>query len=163
MAEKSRKEKADDLFKHHKDYFDSLGLTRDTDFVFIPKLFHFKKGEPEKGKVVGFFDSEFRSKLNIYTEKVSMDWESEDDNRTLYKFVFNPYYDEEYEKDGKRYLVSESEMVEVDKSDLIETVVSTSDDNDAPMAEMTLRDYAAIHMQKEISNKKWLNELIKSK
>jgi len=34
------------------------------------------------------------------------------------------------------------------------------DDMDSPMSGMTLRDYAAIHMKKPVSKKKWLNDLI---
>lgn len=36
----------------------------------------------------------------------------------------------------------------------------TSSVEDAPMTEMTIRDYAAIKLKKPISNKKWLNDII---
>lgn len=158
MAKLNRKEKAEELFKHHEDYFEVLGLEKNKDFVYIPKLFHYRKGRATEGKVAGFFDSEFRHKLTIYTEKVDMNWDSEDPERILYKFKFNPYYEEEFEQENSRYLVPESEFEIVDKSDLIQ---QTSDSViDMPMSEMTMRDYVAIHTGNPVSTKKWLNQLI---
>ena len=34
---------------------------------------------------------------------------------------------------------------------------------DAPLSQMTIRDLAAIMLKKPVSNKAWLNEIIKSK
>lgn len=43
------------------------------------------------------------------------------------------------------------------------TATKTQLAEDAPYSEMTIRDYMAIHTGKPVSNKYWLNELIKSK
>lgn len=46
------------------------------------------------------------------------------------------------------------------ESKVDELAMVPPDETDIPYSEMTLRDYAAIHMQKPVSKKKWLNDLI---
>lgn len=51
--------------------------------------------------------------------------------------------------------VSEERESKVD-----ELAMVPPNNTDVPFSEMTLRDYAAIHLGKPISNRKWLNDLI---
>ena len=46
------------------------------------------------------------------------------------------------------------------ESSVDELAMVPPDKVDVPFSEMTLRDYAAIHLNKPLSNKKWLNDLI---
>jgi hypothetical protein len=72
-----------------------------------------------------------------------------------------------------RYLIPVSELMKV--SAPVEKKVATSKqldlntffseiidpDQDVPLDQMTVRDLAAILLKKPVSNKKWLNDLIK--
>ena len=90
------------------------------------------------------------------------------------KWNYNPFYKEEYEttvpneKGDVRYLIPVSELVKIEMG--IENVETTAledfadlmdPDLDAPLSSMTVRDIAAILLKKPVSNKKWLNDLIK--
>tara|TARA_R100000278_G_scaffold122653_1_gene109395 strand:- start:1835 stop:2242 length:408 start_codon:yes stop_codon:yes gene_type:complete len=46
---------------------------------------------------VSFFPSELEKNEDIYTEFVSIDYESEDPKRTLYLHKYNPHWKDEYE------------------------------------------------------------------
>ena len=46
---------------------------------------------------VSFFPSELEKNVDIYTEFVSIDYESEDPKRTLYLVKYNPHWKDEYE------------------------------------------------------------------
>jgi hypothetical protein len=70
-----------------------------------------------------------------------------------------------------RYLIPVSELVKVTAPSKFNAAASLKvtefDDfsnllqDDAPMSEMTIKDLAAILLKKPISNKKWLNDLVK--
>jgi hypothetical protein len=115
--------------------------------------------------------------MDIYTEFTSIDLDPEDPKRVLYKWRFNPHYEEEYAKTEPaanghyRYLVPVSELMKIEfeqetptQNSLFPNFDAIIDpDQDAPLNNITLRDLAAIILQKPVSQKQWLNEIIKSK
>jgi hypothetical protein len=170
----NRQEKTEELIKHHDWKFK---LIQEDNPLFIPKCAYIPKGKTEH--FIGVFPSEVKRGRDIYTEFTSIDLEPEDQNRTLYKWRFNPHYDEEYEKtetNGSptnfRYLIPVSELIKIeieDDDDEPQVINQFPDfdeimdpDADSPLNQITLRDLAAILLKKPVSHKKWLNELIKS-
>lgn len=169
-----RKEATAKLREKHQPTFDALGIS---DAEFIPKMAHFQKGLT--GLHMGFFESELSKGCDVYTEKVSISLEPEDPNRTLYRWRFNPHFREEYasseatESGYVRYFlpVEELEEVYLKPADLKITAgkgkpapeikLPFDPNGDLPMDQMTIRDYAAIHLKAPVSQKAWLNELIK--
>ena len=174
---KTNREKIADLRVKHQPLFDNLG---NKDALFYPKMAYLNsKGE----KIISFFPSEIGRNEDIYTEFVSRDYVSEDPERTLYKWKHNAFYEAEYDTTTPhpvtgdiRYEIPIAELIEVTNSKdteipwytdeelnakEIEAVLPDSD-IDLPMAEMTMRDYAAIHLSKPVSRKAWLNEIINS-
>lgn len=126
----------------------------------------------------------------FYTELVDKNYDPLDPNRTLYRFRGNPNYVNEYfskievGKTGeyKRYFVPLHELEKVDLSTLfpedkpkvvkefsspkltlpfVEEVDDRNDEEDALMSKLTIRDHAAIQWKLPVSNKEWLNKLIK--
>ncbi len=170
----NRQEKTEELIKHHQWKFD---LLQEDSPLFIPKCAYYPKGKNEHH--IGFFPSELRKAKHIYTEFTSIDLDPEDPNRTLYKWRYNPHYEEEYDKteivgnNQFRYLVPVSELVKIEFDQeekepeqlvLFPDFDQIMDPNmDAPFSQMTIRDLAAIILQKPVSQKTWLNDLIKNK
>lgn len=173
----NRQEKTEDLLKHHDWKFKMI---QEDSPLFIPKCSYIPKGMSENH--IGFFQSEVKKGKDIYTEFTSIDLDPEDPKRTLYKWRFNPHYDEEYERTDPganghfRYLIPVSELVliEFEQTELEQQApVQTSlfpnfdqiidPDQDAALSNITLRDLAAIILQQPVSQKQWLNEIIKSK
>jgi|688.fasta_scaffold160700_2 hypothetical protein len=171
----NRKEKTEELMKYHQKVFNALGVSNP---LYIPKCAYRPYGKDELH--MGFFKSELCREQDIYTEYTSISLESEDPTRTLYKWKYNPFYDEEYETtepNGQghvRYLIPVSELIKVmaepKKTEPTKTEVEglfpdfdgiMDADLDAPLSSLTVRDLAAILLQKPVSNKKWLNDLIK--
>jgi hypothetical protein len=171
----NRKEKTEELMKYHQKVFNALGVSNP---LYIPKCAYRPYGKDELH--MGFFKSELSRDQDIYTEYTSIALESEDPTRTLYKWKCNPFYDEEYETtepNGQghvRYLIPVSELIKVTaetkKTEPTKTEVEglfpdfdgiMDADLDAPLSSLTVRDLAAILLQKPVSNKKWLNDLIK--
>jgi hypothetical protein len=172
---KTNREKIADLRVKHQPMFDTLGIK---DALFYPKMAYLNSmGE----KIISFFPSEVAKGEDIYTEFVSRDYLSEDPDRKLYKWKFNPFYETEYQTTSPhpvtgdiRYEIPINELVlvtedvavpwytdeEIETKD-IEAILPDSD-IDLPMAEMTMRDYAAIHLAKPVSRKAWLNDIINS-
>jgi hypothetical protein len=123
---------------------------------------------------IGFFLSELKKGKDIYTEFTSIDLDPEDPTRTLYKWRFNPHYEEEYEKTEPaanghfRYLVPVSELIKIEMEQAVEVSEFPDFDEimdpdlDAPLSQITMRDLAAIMLKKPVSNKKWLNDIINS-
>lgn len=110
MTPDERKQKVNLLREEHQDYFNTL---EDPDVLFIPKMAYRPSGKDEV--CIGFFPSELQKEQDIYTEFVSIDYESEDTMRTLYLLKYNPFWREEYElsksKSGyERYFIPVSEL-----------------------------------------------------
>lgn len=171
-----KQEKLKKLKEYHQPVFDKLGLTNPT---YIPKLFYRPYGKTEL--YIAFFASEISKGDDIYTEYTDKDFMIMDPDRKLYRWRFNPHFEEEYEKTEPsattghiRYLVPVEELtlMKVDIEPVVEEKpVQTKLDLDAipdasddlPMDQMTIRDYAAIHLKKACSKKKWLNDIVTSK
>lgn len=167
----NRQEKTEELIKHHQWKFD---LLREDSPLFIPKCAYYPKGKNEHH--IGFFPSEVRKGRDIYTEFTSIDLDPEDANRTLYKWRYNPHYEEEYDKteivgnNQFRYLVPVSELVKIEfdpeekepeQLALFPNFDQIMDpDADSPISQMTVRDLAAIMLNKPVSHKQWLNDII---
>lgn len=140
-------------------------------------------------KHIGFFESEVSKGEDIYLEFGSKDLSPEQvpgyPLRCLLKWRFNPNFREEYptsEPDAitghRRYFVPIAELIIVTKpepkmirtapdvnteereSSANELAMTPPDEADPFTREMTIRDYAAIHMRKPCSKKEWLNQLI---
>lgn len=173
---KSTKQIIDALRTHHQEVFNELGVSN---ALFFPKMAYVPKGGTEK--VISFFPSEISRGQDIYTEFVSRDYNSEDPDRKLWMWKHNPFYETEYETSDPhpvtgdvRYLIPVEELVCVSepedevpwKEDDEPTSLDFSktlpdaDLGDIPLSEMTMRDYAAIHLNKPVSRKKWLNDII---
>ena len=74
-----RKEKVLKLKEEHQDYFDTI--THDH-LLYIPKMAYRPSGKDELH--VSFFPSELEKEADVYTEFVSIDYDSEDPKRNLY-------------------------------------------------------------------------------
>ncbi len=166
----NRQEKTEELIKHHDWKFK---IIQEENPLFIPKCAYFPKGKTEM--CLGFFQSELRKGKDIYTEFTSIDLEPEDPSRTLYKWRYNPHFEEEYDKTEPsansnvsiRYLIPVSELIkiEIQQEESAPNAFPDFDeiidpDSDAPLSQITVRDLAAIMLKKPVSNKKWLNDLI---
>lgn len=172
---KSKREIIKDLMIKHQDLFDKEGVTNPK---FIPRLCYLHKGE----KIISFYPSEMNGKQDIYTEFCDRDLVPEDPERTLYKWIYNESYKEEYEASKPhpvtgdiRYFIPVDELVivkDLHKTEIKAYPIEEEDDDalpeselidsrDASYASMTLRDYAAIQWRKPVSHKAWLNDLIK--
>jgi len=92
MTPQERKAKVKELYKEHADYFKDNKIDKP---AYIPKMAYRPQGKDELH--VTFFPSELENNMDIYTEFVSIDYESEDPKRTLYLLKYNPHWKEEYE------------------------------------------------------------------
>lgn len=165
----NRQEKTEELIKFHDWKFK---LIQEDNPLFIPKCAYYPKGKSEL--FVGMFASELKKNKDIYTEFTSIDLEPEDPERILYKWRFNPHFEEEYEKTEPaanghfRYLIPVAELVKiefeaptVEKASVFPDFEEISDpDSDAALDQLTIRDLAALLLKKPVSHKKWLNDLI---
>jgi hypothetical protein len=92
MTPEERKTKVAKLRELHQKYFD---LNQIKDATFIPKTAYRPSGKDDL--YVTFFPSELERNKDIYTEFISIDYDSEDPKRTLYLHKYNPHWEEEYE------------------------------------------------------------------
>jgi len=90
MTPTERKKKIEDLKAEH-------GSTLSTieNALYIPKMAYRPAGKDDLH--ISFFPSELQKNKDIYTEFVSIDYDSEDSLRTLYKYKANQHWKEEYE------------------------------------------------------------------
>tara|TARA_Y100000385_G_C13062914_1_gene625289 strand:+ start:824 stop:1402 length:579 start_codon:yes stop_codon:yes gene_type:complete len=105
-----RKKKVADLREEHEDYFQTEGKIN---ALYIPKMAYRPGGKDELH--ISFFPSELEKEENIYTEFVSISYDSEDPKRTLYLLKHNPHWREEFELSTsssgfQRHLVPVSEL-----------------------------------------------------
>ena len=110
MTPQERKAKVQELRKEHEDYFQTMGIIN---ALYIPKMAYRPSGKDELH--VSFFPSELQKGKNIYTEFVSIEYDSEDPKRTLYLLKHNAHWEEEYEKvtsssGFERHIVPVSEL-----------------------------------------------------
>ena len=92
MTPQERKAKVLELRKEHEDYFQTSG---NINALYIPKMAYRPTGKDELH--VSFFPSELQKGKDIYTEFVSIEYDSEDPKRTLYLLKYNADWAEEYE------------------------------------------------------------------
>lgn len=168
----SKRSKIAALLEKHKPLFDKLGISNPT---FIPKMAY-----PDNGEIIiGFYPKEINAGEDVYTEFVSRDFEPEDQERRLWKWVYNPEYAKEYRMSephpstgDRRFLVPVDELIDVAKDilqkeqkqtgqlDVFNLLEVPDGNSDQPYTNLTMRDYAAIQWKRPVSHKKWLNELI---
>lgn len=168
-TEMTSKEKIAVLREKHQFIFDALEIPN---ALFYPKMAYRPYGKDEL--YVSFFANELKREGDIYTEFVSRDYVSEDSNRTLWMWRYNPHWEEEYETTEPndlghvRYLVPVSELIKVNipkeklPPDPFESFGKDLVD-DASIDEMTIRDFATIMTGRPLSTKSWLNNLITGK
>lgn len=162
------------LREFHKNTIGEMGI--DSYFLVGKMCYLSPKGE----KVISFFHSEISKGSDVFIEFTNRFNVPEDSERTLYQWKFNPHFEEEYDKADAddpskvRYLIPIDELKVIKKHSQtanikIETEKKSQDygmpdpSTDPPLNEMTVRDLAAIMLKKPVSNKKWLNDIIKSK
>lgn len=160
-----KREKLKKLREFHQPLLDQLGIP---EAVFLPKMAYRPYGKNDLH--IAFFASEISKGEDVYTEFTSKELVPEDPERKLYKWRFNPHYEEEYDKTEPnpttghvRYLVPVEELTvlqEVKQESQLNLDAIPDANDDLPMDQMTIRDYAAIHSWKAVSRKKWLNDLI---
>ena len=92
MTPQERKAKVQKLREEHENYFQKSG---NINALYIPKMAYRPSGKDELH--VSFFPSELQKNRDIYTEFVSIEYNSEDPKRTLYLLEHNPTWDQEYE------------------------------------------------------------------
>lgn len=132
------------------------------------KLWFFDKGI----KVVAIFPGEFQKENGFYFELIDSNLDPIDPKRTIYKINPRNNYDDTYNilKSGAYAVpLEELEVVEdnttrVDNSLYLDQNITTnlSSDNDQNISEMTIKDIAAILWKSPVSEKEWLNNLIKT-
>jgi len=110
MTPEERKIKVKELLVEHENYFIDNKIENP---AYIPKMAYRPTGKDELH--VTFFPSELENNQNIYTEFVSIDYETEDPKRTLYLLKYNPHWKEEYElitsnSGFKRHMVPVGEL-----------------------------------------------------
>ena len=111
MTPAERKKKVSELREEHEDYFQKNG---NLNALYIPKMAYRPNGKDDL--YVSFFPSELEKGEDIYTEFVSIDYESEDPKRTLYLHKYNKHWKEEYElvtsnSGFERHLIPVSELI----------------------------------------------------
>ena len=92
MTPAERKAKVAELREEHVPWFKK---TKKENALYIPKMAYRPTGKDDLH--VSFFPSELEKGKDIYTEFVSISYESEDPKRTLYLIKHNPHWKEEYE------------------------------------------------------------------
>ena len=112
----TKREAIKELRKKHEPLFVKEGLTLDAKF--LPRNRYKHEGE----LVIGFYPSEIIANVDIYTEFWSRDWDPEDPNRTLWKWMYNAEYETEYKKSephptsGHRmYYIPTDELIDVEE------------------------------------------------
>tara|TARA_R110001583_G_scaffold101748_1_gene248224 strand:- start:239 stop:766 length:528 start_codon:yes stop_codon:yes gene_type:complete len=110
MTPAERKEKVLKLREEHQDYFIVNKIEK---ALYIPKMAYRPTGKDELH--VSFFPSELEKGQDIYTEFVSIEYDTEDPKRTLYLIKHNPHWKEEYElitssSGFERHIIPASEL-----------------------------------------------------
>lgn len=168
----SKKAKIAHLKEKHERLFGLEGVGSNAKF--IPKMAYIPRGQDER--VIALFPSEIKGDQDVYTEFVSSEYDPEDPERRLWKWPFNPHWEEEYgttephHKTGHvRYLIPIDELLDVAQAHYNAEVAEVKEkqfdlpdsDDDQPINQLTIRDKAAIDWKLPVSRKPWLNNLIK--
>ena len=110
MTPQERKAKVQELRKEHQNYFEK---SNNTNALYIPKMAYRPSGKDELH--VSFFPSELQKGRDVFTEFVSIEYDSEDPKRTLYLLKQNPNWENDYEvvtssSGFERHIVPVSEL-----------------------------------------------------
>ena len=92
LTPEQRKIKIIKLRDKHINYFQTEDKIN---ALYIPKMAYRPSGKDDLH--ISFFPSELEKEEDIYTEFVSIAYDSEDPKRTLYMYKHNPHWKEEYE------------------------------------------------------------------
>ena len=163
----SKREKIKALALKHKPLFQQEGVSNPK---FIPRLcYRHTTGD----LIIGLYPKEIYGGVDVYTEFCDKDYNSEDPDRKLWKWVYNSEFETEYDTSSphpvtgdRRYLIPIDELVDVanchKEPELSEETFENlpTPGSDVPYEAMTLRDYAAIIWRKPVSQREWLNNLI---
>lgn len=175
LSTEERKKRIQELYEYQMEKFMQEGVSEP---LFIPKMAY--KPAMKDEKHVTFFASELERAeyydvpKNVYTEFISSEYIPEDPKRTLYKWVFNPHWRTEYDIIEATESIQERYMIPVAELRIVQQPVAQTPKEiklpsldlgptDEPFNMLTIRDLAAIMLKKPVSNKQWLNEIIKSK
>lgn len=179
-----KKQKLASIRAHHADLIKDLGISP-YDFN-MKKAFYDQYGR----EVVGIFASEFNKEKGFYFELISSDLDPIDPERKVYRVPPSTTFEEEYELNPKNsYSVPLEELkvinptsVAINKFSAVEAMQKPKEpqriipqeaivaqakpkpillNQDAPFSEMTIKDLVAILLRKPVSDKPWLNELVK--
>lgn len=163
VANNDRKYKIELLRDFHKKVFDFYNLHEP---FFTAKMAYNPPGLHEKH--VHFFESELKRASDIYIELVNKEYDPETQERYLFRWIYNPHWNEEYEirtvNNSQRIYIpcSELEVVGINGKSPEDEKGNTVNEDDCDINDMTLRDLAAIMLKQEVSNKSWLNKIIRN-
>ena len=173
LTSEERKKRIQDLYEFQMEKFMQEGVSEP---LFIPKMAY--KPATKDEKHITFFASELERAeyydvpKNVYTEFISSEYIPEDPKRTLYKWVFNPRWRTEYDVIEATESIQERYMIPVAELRIVQQAAAQKEiklplldlgPTDEPFNMLTIRDLAAIMLKKPVSNKQWLNEIIKLK
>ncbi len=184
MADEERSRYKAQKLKEMRDY--NMSLIEDLGIS--PYDFNMKTQfyDEQRRLVVGIFPSEFKKPKGFYFELIDSDLNPIDPERKVYRIPLTESFEEEYELNSKgSYLVPLEELRVVNRSSVAISKYSAvaqgpeqefkltaqarmnvpkapAPMEDAPYADMTIRDYFAIHTGKPVSTKNWLNDLIRT-
>lgn len=142
MTPAERKKKVSELREEHEDYFQKSG---NVNALYIPKMAYRPSGKDDL--YVSFFPSELEKGEDIYTEFVSIDYDSEDPKRTLYLHKYNAHWKEEYElitsnSGFERHLIPVSELIVInDITNRKEEVKTIFELEDLPNPDADVKQY----------------------
>jgi len=169
-----RYKKLDECRNYHNAFITELGISPSDFNIKVP----FKNFQGDT--VVGIFSSEFKKEKGFYFELVNKETYDplNPKDRKIYKIPYNPNFEEEYELNAKgMYLVPLMELKSLSQDNHIKDNTKTIDksivnieqqspmisNDDAPLSDLTIKDIVAIFFEMPVSNKLWLNEIIKRK
>jgi hypothetical protein len=164
-----KKARLQELKEYHAPLLEKLGVEEP---FFVTAMAHKPRGKDSIH--ISLFPSQMKKGVDIYMEFTDKDNVPEDPQRTLYKWKHNAFWIEEYDSveiegsTDSRYLIPVAELTIVkDPVANTSTVQSFESfdqimdpDTDAPIDQMTIRDFVAILRGKPVSRKKWLNDLL---
>jgi len=188
LTPEQRRQRVKDLYEYQIDAFQKLGIS---DPIYIPKMAYVPNGKDERhiaffgNELEKCENSDIPE--DIYTEFVSMEYLSEDTSRSLYKWKFNPHWRTEYDIIPATDVIQERYMIPVSELRLMydnterlkthkyeeETTIVTQNvdlfdvekpfdsEEDSPLKDLTIRDIVSIFTGRPVSNKPWLNQLLK--
>lgn len=183
LSKEERTKRMDELIEPHVEYLDSINAKRNQ---FKGKVKFYSKATNEE--VISLFPSELKNEDGIYLEFTSDQLIPSTEERDLYYLPYNEYWAEEYATNAYiekiqeyTYLVPVNLLTKVDKTikknpskilksntpkDENQTSLFDSNflidfDEDLMFNQMTVRDFAAILWKQPVSQREWLNELIR--